>query len=307
MDLGVVPFAVVVPTLNAAKLWPEFCRALAAQTLQPKRVLIIDSSSTDETPNLARGAGYEALSIARADFKHGGTRQMAVDRLEDVQAIVFLTQDAVLASPDALMELMAALSDPQIGAAFGRQLPRLGASPIEAHARLFNYPPTSAIRDLSSRERLGFKAIFISNSFAVYRRDALVSVGGFPQNVIFGEDTITAAKLLKSNWNIAYVAEAQAYHSHCYTWGQDFRRYFDIGVLHNRESWLLREFGQTGSEGRRFVASEMRYLFPKHWWLIPSAFVRTLLKLVGYRLGRGEDHLWPSAKRMLSMQASFWI
>jgi rhamnosyltransferase len=307
MGLAAVPVAVVIPTLNAARMWHEFSSALAAQTFHPKRILVIDSSSSDGTPELAREAGYEVLSIPRAEFKHGGTRQMAVDRLGDAQFIVFLTQDAVLAGPDALMQLLAVLSDPQVGAAYGRQLPRAGANPIETHARLFNYPPISGIRDLSSRERLGFKSIFISNSFAVYRRDALMSVGGFPDDVIFGEDTITAAKLLKANWEIAYVAESQVYHSHSYNWRQEFRRYFDIGVLHHRESWLLREFGQTGSEGRRFVASEIRYLLLQHWWLVPSAFIRTVLKLFGYRLGRNEDYLRPSTKRKLSMQPSYWI
>ncbi len=154
--------------------------------------------------------------------------------------------------------------------------------------------------------KIGFKSIFISNSFAAYRREALMAVGGFPRNVIFGEDTVTAAKLLLSGWKIAYVAEAQVYHSHSYSWRQEFRRYFDIGVLHARESWLLEEFGGAGGEGGRFVRSELSYLWPKHWWLIPSALIRTALKLVGYRLGRIEKKLSVRWKRRLSMHRRFW-
>ena len=306
MDVQTTTVAVVIPTLNAAKMWPEFHRALAAQSLRTKRILVVDSSSVDGTPELVRAAGYEVISIPRANFNHGGTRQLAVDLLEDVEAIVFLTQDAVLANSESLLKLVASLKDRQVGAAYGRQLPRPGATPIEAHARLFNYPPAPQVRDLSSRNHLGFKSVFISNSFAAYRRDALVSVGGFPDDVIFGEDTITAAKLLKSGWKIAYVADSAAHHSHSYTCSQEFKRYFDIGVLHSREPWLLHEFGQAGSEGRRFVLSELSYLWPRYWWLIPSAFIRTLLKLLGYRLGRRERRLKSSTKRRLSMQPSFW-
>ncbi len=153
---------------------------------------------------------------------------------------------------------------------------------------------------------MGFKSIFISNSFAAYRREALFAVGGFPSDVIFGEDTIVAAKLLLAGWKIAYVADAQVYHSHAYTSTQDFKRYFDIGVLHSRESWLLQEFGGTGGEGSRFVRSEWNYLWPQYWWLIPSALIRTALKLVGYRLGRIESKLSLRIKRRLSMHRRFW-
>jgi rhamnosyltransferase len=291
---------IVVPTLNAASVWPLFVDPLLA-SVPADRVLILDSSSIDGTPDLARAAGFRVEVIARSDFNHGGTRQLGVELLSDAQVLVFLTQDAILADSQAIQMLLKAFEDATVAAAFGRQLPRPGATPIEAHARLFNYPAHSGLRTLASRSQLGFKTIFISNSFAAYRRDALMAVGGFPRDVIFGEDTVSAARLLLAGWKIAYVAEAQVYHSHSYSWNQDFKRYFDIGVLHAREGWLLREFGSTGGEGGRFVRSELNYLWPRSWWLIPSAIIRTTLKLTGYRLGRIEKKLSLEWKRRLSM------
>jgi rhamnosyltransferase len=298
--------AVVIPTLNAASDWPQFAPPLLA-SIRPEHVLIVDSYSTDGTADLARAAGFRVHTITRAEFSHGGTRQLATELLPDTKILAFLTQDAVLASSDSIVALLESFTDPNVVAAYGRQLPRTGATPIEAHARLFNYPAQSSIRELNSREQLGFKAIFISNSFAAYRRDALLAVGGFPRDLIFGEDTVAAAKLLLSGQKIAYVAEAQVYHSHTYTWRQDFKRYFDIGVLHARENWLLREFGNTGGEGSRFVQSELKYLCPRYWWLIPSAIIRTALKLIGYRLGLVENRLSLGWKRKLSMHPNFWI
>jgi GT2 family glycosyltransferase len=296
---------VIVPTLNAANDWPRLASRLLESTAAD-RVLILDSSSDDETENLARVAGFRVHTIARAEFNHGGTRQLAAELLPDAEILVFLTQDVELVQPDAISLLLEAFTDLTVAAAFGRQLPRSGATPSEANARFYNYPAQSGVRTLASREQLGFKTIFISNSFAAYRRDALMAVGGFPCDVIFGEDTITAAKLLLAGWNIAYVAEAKVYHSHSYTWKQEFRRYFDIGVLHRRESWMLQEFGSAGGEGGRFVLSELRYLWPRYWWLIPSALIRTAAKLVGYRLGRVEKKLSVGLKRRLSMNRRFW-
>jgi rhamnosyltransferase len=296
--------AIVVPALNAANEWRHFASALLA-CAQPEQVLILDSSSVDGTADLARAAGFSVHSISRSEFNHGGTRQLAAELLPDAELLVFLTQDAILSDPRALEALLAPFSDPQIAAAFGRQLPRPEAGPIEAHARLFNYPAQSSIRTIESRKELGFKTIFFSNSFAAYRREALMAVGGFPSNVIFGEDTITVAKFLLAGWKVAYVAEAKAYHSHGYSWRQDFKRYFDIGILHSREGWLLGEFGQTSGEGRRFVVSELGYL-SRSFWLIPSALVRTALKLLGYRLGRSERRLSTGWKRRLSMHPGYW-
>jgi rhamnosyltransferase len=300
-----VIFFVVVPTLNAAEDWPRLTAPLLG-CIPADRVLILDSSSTDETATLAAAAGFRLHAIPRSDFNHGGTRQLALKLLPDAEILVFLTQDVEVAGPDAISRLLRAFADPMVAAAYGRQLPRLNATHIEAHARFYNYPAQSSTRTLASREQLGFKAIFISNAFAAYRRDALIAVGGFPCDVIFGEDTITAARLLLAGWKIAYVADAQVYHSHSYTWIQEFRRYFDIGVLHAKESWLLEEFGGAAGEGGRFVRSEFKYLWPSSKLFIPSALVRTTLKLLGYRLGLLERKLSPEWKRRLSMNSGFW-
>jgi rhamnosyltransferase len=297
--------AIVVPTLNAAKDWPHLVSGLPS-SIPSEQVLVLDSSSADGTADLALRHGFRLVSVPRSEFNHGGTRQLAVDLLPNADILVFLTQDVILAEADAIARLLESFVDPKIGATFGRQLPRLGALPIEAHARLFNYPAVSSVRTLESRAEMGFKAIFISNSFSAYRRTALMAVGGFPDDVIFGEDTTAAAKLLLAGWKVGYVAEARAYHSHSYTCSQEFKRYFDIGVLHAREGWLLREFGGASSEGGRFVRSELRYLWYGHAKYIPSALVRTFLKFAGYKLGRNESKLSSRLKRKLSMHAGFW-
>jgi rhamnosyltransferase len=303
--MGTSSFVVVIPTLNAANDWPRFAPPLLA-SIPIDHILVLDSSSTDGTPDMARALGFRVVTISRAEFNHGGTRQLAAEMLPDAEFLVFLTQDAVLSDSDAVSTLLKPFADPEVAATFGRQLPRNGATPIETHARHFNYPAQSSIRMLASREELGFKAIFISNSFAAYRREALMSVGGFPKHVILGEDTVTAAKLLLSGWKIAYVANAQVYHSHCYTWSQEFRRYFDIGVLHSREEWLSETFGGAGGEGGRFVRSEFNFLRSGHASSLPSAIIRTGLKLAGYRLGKAENRIPVWWKRKLSMHHGFW-
>ena len=58
--------------------------------------------------------------------------------------------------------------------------------------------------------------------------------------------------------------------------------------------------------GGRFVRSELVYLLNRAPWLIPSAVVRTVLKYLGYRLGRMESIFPLGLKRYLSMHKGYW-
>ncbi len=299
--------ALLVPTLNAGSRWTEWINALQAQTFQPSRVLVIDSSSTDKTITLALNAGFDVVPIERSEFNHGGTRRQGVGLLDPrVEFVVFMTQDAILTNRDALANLLTAFQDDMTGATYGRQLPSLDANALAYHARLFNYPDNPRTVRLTSRDTLGIKACFMSNSFAAYRVSDLRAVGGFPENVILGEDTAVAARLLLAGKAIRYQSDACVYHSHNYASLEEFRRYFDTGVFHARERWLLEAFGGASGEGLRFVRSELRYLIREAPWLIPSALLRTVLKLAGYRLGRAEDRLPLKLKRHLSMFRNYW-
>jgi rhamnosyltransferase len=307
MKQRAIHFVLVIPTCNASSHWDELSGGILAQSRTPDQVLIIDSSSSDNTVERARAAGFDVVRIGREAFNHGGTRQLAAELTGPAAILTYLTQDAIPCGPDAFKNLLEVFTDPGIGASYGRQLPRPEADPLEAHARLFNYPIHSRVRSLACRQELGFKSIFLSNSFAAYRREALMGVGGFPLDVIFGEDTVVAARLHCAGWKTAYVAEACVSHSHTYTIAEEFQRYFDIGVLHAREHWLIDQFGKTGGEGMRFVLSELRYLLRHGVRLIPTSLLRNLTKLIAYRAGLHEQQIGVEFKRRLGRNKTYWV
>ncbi|MCH8097935.1 MAG: glycosyltransferase family 2 protein [Proteobacteria bacterium] len=298
--------ALVIPTLDAGRHVDRMVTALKAQTLRPSRFLVIDSGSSDDTVARFGDAGARIHTIPPSEFDHGGTRQLAVDMLPDAEFVIFLTQDAVPAHPEAFANLVQAFEDDRVGVAYGRQLPAPGANPLATHARLFNYPDESHVRSLSDARRYGVKTVFCSNSFAAYRRAALMEAGGFRSRLILSEDSVAAAAILVAGWNLHYVADARVYHSHDYTSAQEFRRYFDIGVLHATADGLVERFGKPEGEGRRFVVSELAYLLRKGPAFIPLALVRTVSKYVAYRLGHIERHLPQGLKRRLGMNSRYW-
>ncbi|MHB8978138.1 MAG: glycosyltransferase family 2 protein [Trichloromonadaceae bacterium] len=293
-------------TINSASTALQWLDAFRLQLFGVSDRLVIDSSSKDCTAELFAEAGFRIHSIPRDSFNHGATRQLAVDLCPDAEILIFMTQDALLATPYSLQNLVAAFSDPRVGAAFGRQLPQAAAGPIEAHARGFNYPPESRLKSSEDIPFLGIKTAFISNSFAAYRRSALEAVGGFPFYCIVSEDTFVATRMLLAGWQIAYCADAQVHHSHCYNYFQEFQRYFDIGVFHAREPWVRKGLGGAEGEGRKFFFSEMKFLMGRAPHLLLSACLRTGIKYLGYRTGLAENFLPLTLKRRLSMQKSYW-
>jgi len=296
--------ALIIPTLNAASYWETLVAAIRRQTLAPDYVTVIDSSSNDDTVELARAAGFSVVEIDRRSFNHGGTRQAAAQSVPEAEILIYLTQDAAPRCADSFRNLVLAFRDPQVGAAYGRQIPRPRASAIEAHARLFNYPPLSRVRSLESRSVLGFKSIFFSNTFGAFRRSALMSIGGFSPYANFGEDTLAVAHLHRAGWKTAYVSEALVEHSHSYSLKAEFRRYFEVGVFHRREQWLVDEFGSPGGEGRRYVLSELQYLLKHGRSEIPSALLRTLIKYIAYQAGRREHKAIPSPRANLAANSA---
>lgn len=294
-------FGLVVPTLNAGNEWLNWLEAFNAQTCKPNKFLIIDSCSSDKTISLAKDYGFSVEVIKRREFDHGGTRQYGVDCLDDVDIVVFLTQDAILSSTNSLSKILEPFHDDRVAAVCGRQLPRKQAALIEAHARLYNYTSKSFNRSANDVNEFGLKTAFISNSFAAYRVSALNKVGGFPEKVIFGEDMYIAAKMLKAGYKIAYAADACVYHSHDYSLWQEMKRYFDMGVFHAREPWIRCEFGGAEGEGVKFVVSEYKYMLKHAFWRIPEVLLRTLLRYAGFRLGLLEKSLPLWLKKILAM------
>jgi len=304
--MAATKFTLAIPTLNAEKHLDAFLAGLDLQRRRPDRMLVVDSSSDDGTVDRLRSYGAEVLVIDRADFDHGGTRQLMVERCANDDVVVFMTQDAICADDSTLANIIAAVEDPGVGAVCGRQLPHEGAGPIEAHARMFNYAADSRRVADADVARLGIRAVFMSNSFAAYRLDALRAIGGFPLRTIMNEDMYVAARMIAAGWSVAYAGDARVHHSHAYRITEECRRYFDIGVFFAHNPWLVEKFGGAGGEGRKYVVSELRWLARQKPAAIPGSILRNAMKLVGMELGRRYTRLPLRVSRSLSAQKSFW-
>jgi rhamnosyltransferase len=299
--------AVIVLTLNAERYLDKLFSAIEVLSIPPGKVLFVDSSSSDQTVSLAIKAGHQVHVIARSEFGHGKTRNLAATLCSEYEFLLFLTHDACPQGGDWLSKLLSPFSDANVGLVYGRQLPRPGSVGSERFAREFNYPAEvdRTVRDDLARR--GIKAVFCSNSFAAYRGSVLNEVGGFPENLPMGEDMAVTLRILQRGYARYYQAEACAVHSHAYTLVEEFKRYFDIGTLMSLDTELRQVQLAASGEGLRFLRGELRAA----WYLkdvlqVAQVLMRTLAKYVGFVCGQHYAVLPKLWRRRFSMHSYFW-
>ena len=298
--------SVIIPTLNASSNLQNIFNSILTSTIKPCDVIIIDSSSDDDTVSIALQNNAKVVKIAREEFNNGLTRSAAA-HLAQGDILIFLTQDVLPANQYFLERLIyPIIVESDIGASYGRQIPCHHTGKLSAFDRMYNYPSISRIKGKDDVGDLGIKTVFLSNSFAAYRRVLWDELGGFPC-LIFAEDVYMAATMIRKGYRIAYVSEAQVYHSHDYTLKQEFKRYFDIGVFYGREDWIIKLCSRAESEGIRFMAKQLKYIVSEGYiTLLPKLVLRNVLRYIGYQLGLKERLIPLKVKINISMHKNFW-
>ncbi|HBR6961995.1 glycosyltransferase family A protein [Klebsiella aerogenes] len=299
-------YYIAIPTYNGGELWQQVVDNLRKNVPENLLVQVIDSSSKDNTPQIAEEAGFDLLTIAGHDFNHGGTRNLAVERVNNqYDVVIFLTQDAI-PQPGFIENIVSVFNDDRVACAYGRQLPHDNANPLATHARMFNYPSKGYVCSAEDIPEMGLKTVFMSNSFSAYRLSIFNSLGGFPSDTILCEDMYFTAKAILNGYRVAYVANAIVKHSHNYNAIEEFKRYFDIGVFHKDEAWIRNKIGGAGGEGKKFILSEFSFLLKKAPLWIPIACINNLMKIIGYKIGLQYTRLPKNLIKSLSMHKRYW-
>jgi rhamnosyltransferase len=276
--------SVIIPTLNAGVYIEKLLSMLQAQDITYSEVIIIDSSSRDNTVDIAQGFGAKAVVIPRHTFNHGKTRNIAADKATG-DILVFMTQDALPLDNTLLRNLTTPLQLPDIAATFAKHIPRADASPLEVFARQFNYPETGSIKGIDDIKKYGIKTFFFSNVCSAIKKELFLKVGMFPEDVRANEDMLMAAKLIVNGYKVAYIPEAKVIHSHSYSLLQLFKRYYNIGSSINNNSWVLK-YTRAEGEGIRLVKEQISFVLKRHNYLwIPYIFLESVTKYAGYKIG----------------------
>lgn len=278
--------SVIIPTLNAQKYIEKLIDKLKAQKLEQElEIIIIDSASDDKTVQIARDAGARVLEINRAEFDHGGTRNLGW-RSAKGEIICFMTQDALPVDDLYLSNLIQGFEDNDVVMISGRQVPKSDANYVERLTRAFNYPAISNVRSQKDIESMGIKAYFFSDVCAAYRRSFLEETGGFDSPIISNEDMLLAAKALQAGYRVRYEAKAEVYHSHNFSLRYQYCRNFDVAVFMEMYKDIVKGDGTTEEGIRMVLYTEKELFLHLHFVSMFRCVFESAAKFLGNRAGR---------------------
>lgn len=316
-DIRNLTLDIIIPTYQPDHKFDLLMKRLKKQTIQPKKIFILNTipntcrtkegqQEQDEFMQKYRELNHASIiHITQDEFDHGGTRGYGAS-LSNADLIMFMTQDAIPADEYLIEELLKSFSDPKVGAAYARQLALTNADEIEAFTRTFNYPAQSKVKSKADLDTLGIKTFFCSNVCAVYRKSVYDKLGGFVKKTIFNEDMIFASKLIQNNYKIAYVAEAKVFHSHHYSYRQQFKRNFDLAVSHAQYPEVFSQV-KSESEGMKLVKKTADHLLKRHSYLkvVDLVFVSGF-KYMGFFLGSRYKKLPKKLILKWTMNKNYW-
>ena len=117
---------------------------------------------------------------------------------------------------------------------------------------------------------------------------------------------IYAAGAVKKGYAVAYAADAQVFHSHNYTCGQQFHRNFDLGVSQADHPEIFADVPSEG-EGKKMVLQTTSFLAKnKKGILIPYFYLQCFCRYAGFFLGKHYRGLPAFLIRECTSNPQYW-
>lgn len=171
--------SVIVPVYNGARFLAETLRTALEQTLPPHEVIVIDDGSHDASAAIAEAT--PGVTCVRQPNRGAALARNHGIALASGEFVVFLDQDDRL-TPDAIEVGVAALSArPEAAFAYGRSVYIDAAGDPLPMVQLPDTPAASYLTLLSGDS-------LVPPACAIFRREAVVSVGGFRKEAGLTED-----------------------------------------------------------------------------------------------------------------------
>lgn len=298
--------SVIIPTRNAEKYIQNLIEKLRTQNKKIKEIIIIDTASKDKTKEICEKYDFvKFIQIKDGEFDHGGTRNRAAKEATG-DILVFMTQDAYPEDNTFIDCLTKNLGENGISAAYGRQKPRKNAKDLEKFARTFNYGNKDIIKSKDDIAKLGVKTFFLSNVCSAFVKTDFWDVGGFPEKTIMNEDMIISSKLIFSDKKVLYASKASVIHSHQYTYRQQFKRNFDVGVVFTDSNQYFYNV-KSESEGIKYVKQAAHYLVKnKKGYMIPHLIIDSGFRFIGYKMGKNYKKMPLALVKKMSMHSFYF-
>ena len=176
---------------------------------------------------------------------------------------------------------------------------------MERFFLLTHFPDGEPVRrEKGGRQYLGFGDVFFSNVSAAVRRDVLLKYP-FDEELIMSEDQQFARDILNAGHATVYQPSSVVIHSHRYTLGQVFRRYFD-SVYSLTKIFSGHDFGTSASIGVRYVLRELAYIARNYPCYLLHYMLYNIAKASGTVAAHFADRMPRWMARKCSLHRYYW-
>jgi rhamnosyltransferase len=185
---------------------------------EPFKLIVFDNKSDDGTREELEKYPAEIITVPRGAYVPGRVLNQGME-LSGSEYVVFLNSDCTPQDEYWLTKLLAGFSNAQTAAVFGRQIPRPDASPL-------------FIKDTENTFGNGERQKYWRHCFSMAASAIRRSVWKefqFNESIQYSEDIEWTWRARQRGYQIQYVADAVAMHSHNYSLSQFYKRNYGEG------------------------------------------------------------------------------
>lgn len=197
--------SVVIPTYNTACFLGEAIQSVLDQTFQDFEIIVVDDGSTDNPKEVVDSFTDSRIKYIYQDNSGVSTAYNRGFKLSRGEYATFLDSDDVLLKGSLEKSLDVMDSHPKVGLSYGQ------ASVMDEDGNIYRvkesgFTNTSGIVDRKKQIGELLFTCLITSSTVVMRSQCLKDVGGFCEELSFGEDRHLYIRLAK-RYQVAYIAE----------------------------------------------------------------------------------------------------
>jgi rhamnosyltransferase len=266
--------SIIIRTHNHGKLLGRLLKKIKAQEkFEDYETIVIDSSSRDNTKEVAKRSGCRVISINPKDFSHAHTFNLGAERSKG-EIILYASVDIIPKNKFWAYNLIKHFGDPKVAGAFSKQEP---------------------IKDFNLVEEFKMKKIFkkdgttlanFSNASGAIRKNVWKKIKydeKVPYQYIGGEDQQLIVEAKKKGYKTVYESKSTVYHSHKHSLKTNLYQAY-IGGIHERE---IKEWNKEVSMLNYSRKELIKFLIKRMAWKkIMGLFIQGALIRIYHQIGK---------------------
>lgn len=209
--------SVVIVTYNRGNDLKESLKAILELNIPPLEIIVVDSNSTDSTPQIVRNYPVRFINIKQKSMvvaRNVGWRQSKGD------IVAFIDDDAIV-SKTWSKYILEPFRDKKVGGVVGRVIPSKDEEEIvipEKHnkiGKVFSNGLVIGNFDLDKESNIEVDTLIGCNM--AFRKGVIIKVGGFDENFkgnCFRDDTDISLRIRKHGYKLIFHPKALVIHKY---------------------------------------------------------------------------------------------